>query len=316
MDMKYFSAREVNEKLDMKSCIGIMNDVFNAFAEGKIENKLRSVLPIDSGKLLGIMPGILPYRGTAGAKLITVFHDNYKIGLPSHQGVVAVFSTDNGELQGICDGSAITAIRTAAVSALATRHMANENAGTMCLMGGGVQAVMHLKAIPLVRNIKKVTVWCPTVEESTAFRQNNKDMWPDIEIVPFDNPADAVKDRDIICTVTPSHTPVLMGEWVKDGAHINAVGACAASARELDSRCVVKSKFVCDNFVSCHNEAGDYLFPLKEGLIGEDHVLADLADVVSSKKVIRTDEKDITVFESQGLAREDIACASWLVNNF
>lgn len=315
MDIKYLSAQEVNEKLDMKSCIGIMKDVFMAFAEEKIENKLRSVLPINHGKLLGIMPAVLPYRETAGAKLITVFHDNYKIGLPSHQGVVAVFSTEDGQLQGICDGSAVTAIRTGAVSALATDCMANEDATVMCLIGGGVQADMHLKAITLVRDIKTVTIWCPTLAESEAFCEKHRAEYPDITFVPCENCADAVKDADIICTVTPSSTPVLMGEWVKEGAHINAVGACAAAARELDSACVVKSKLVCDNYVSCKNEAGDYLFPLKEGLITEDHILADLARVVSGKAVIRTDEKDITMFESQGLACEDVACASWLVNN-
>ncbi len=315
MDIKYLSAREVNEKLDMKSCIAIMKDVFMAFAEEKIENKLRSVLPIDSGKLLGIMPAVLPYRETAGAKLITVFHDNYKIGLPSHQGVVAVFSTDDGHLQGICDGSAITAIRTGAVSALATEYMANKEADTLCLLGGGVQASMHLKAIPLVRDIKKAYVWCPTLAESAAFREKHKDLYPEIEIIPYETAENAVKNADIICTVTPSHTPVLMGEWVKKGAHINAVGACAAASRELDSRCVAKSKLVCDNYTSCKNEAGDYLFPLKEGLITEEHIIADLAAVVSGNTVVRTSETDITMFESQGLACEDVACAAWLVNN-
>ncbi len=316
MDIKYFSAREINEKLDMKSCINIMEDVFTAFAEGKIENKLRSVLPVEHGKLMGIMPALLPYRDTVGAKLITVFHDNYKVGLPSHQGVVAVFSTENGSLQGICDGSAITAIRTAAVSALATKYMANKESATLCLLGGGVQAKMHLMAIPLVRNITKVTVWCPTIEESRAFCQNNKDIWPDIELVPYEQAEHAVKQADIICTVTPSPVPVLMGKWVQEGAHINAVGACAAANRELDSRCVAKSRFFCDSLVSCHNEAGDYLFPLKEGLITEDHILGELCDVISGKVAAREYDSDVTIFESQGLAREDVACASWLLNNY
>ena len=315
MDIKYLSASEVNEKLDMNSCIDIMKDIFMAFADEKIENRLRSVLPIDHGKLLGIMPAVMPHIETAGAKLITVFHDNYKIGLPSHQGIVAVFSTEDGQLQGICDGSAITAIRTGAVSALATDCMANKDATVMCLIGGGVQADMHLKAIPLVRDIKTVTIWCPAMEDSTRFVEKHKDEYSHITFIPCENCADAVKDADIICTVTPSSTPVLKGDWVKEGAHINAVGACTASARELDSECVVKSKLVCDNFVSCKNEAGDYLFPLKEGLITEDHILADLARVVSGKTVVRTSEKDITMFESQGLACEDVACANWLVNN-
>ena len=124
---------------------------------------------------------------------------------------------------------------------------------------------------------------------------------------------DAVKDADIINTVTPSPVPVLFGKWVKKGAHINAVGACSKTTRELDSECVEKAKLFCDNYDSCRNEAGDYLFPLNEGAIKESHLLGDLAEVISGKVETRTNEDDITIFESQGLACEDVVCAAWLL---
>lgn len=313
MELKYISQRQVEEMLDMKTCIGLMNDVFTAFAQGKMENKLRRVFPIDTGKAFGIMPAVIPTYDVCGAKLITAFHTNHAKGLPSHLGIVAVFSNDDGRLLGLCDGTAITAVRTAAVSALATDRMARKDSRTMCLIGGGVQADMHLKAITLVRSIDKVFVWCPTVAESEKFCESHRPVYPDIEFIACAGCKDAVKDADIICTVTPSSTPVLMGRWVKDGAHINAVGACSKTARELDSECTAKSRFFCDNYDSCKNEAGDYLFPLNEGIIGENHILGDLAEVVSGKVPARISDNDITIFESQGLACEDVACAAWLL---
>ncbi len=313
MELKYLSAQQVNEKLDMKTCIGLMKDVFTAFAEDKMENKLRSVFPVDAGKIFGIMPAVIPTEDVCGAKLITVFHSNHEKGLPSHLGIVAVFSNEDGQLQGICDGTSITAIRTGAVSALATDYMARKDSSTMCLIGGGVQADMHLKAITLVRDIKRVTVWCPTLAESEKFCDDHRKDYPDIQFIPCENCEDAVKDADIINTVTPSPVPVLFGRWVKEGAHINAVGACSKTTRELDSECVAKAKLFCDNYDSCRNEAGDYLFPLAEGLIDENHLLGDLAAIVSGKISPRENEKDITMFESQGLACEDVVCAAWLL---
>ncbi|MBR5520706.1 MAG: ornithine cyclodeaminase family protein [Oscillospiraceae bacterium] len=313
MDLKFLSEHQINNMLDMKTCIGLMKNVFTAFAEEKIENKLRSVFPVEAGKVFGVMPAVIPTEDVCGAKLITAFHTNHAKGLPSHLGIVAVFSNDDGQLLGICDGTAITAIRTGAVSALATDYMAKKDSHTMCLIGGGVQAVMHLKAITLVRDIKKVTVWCPTLAESEKFCETHKDEYPEIEFIPCEKCEDAVRDADIINTLTPSPVPVLFGKWVKPGAHINAVGACSKTTRELDSECVAKARLFCDNYDSCRNEAGDYLFPLNEGIIGESHIQGDLARVISGKVTARTDNKDITMFESQGLACEDVACAAWLL---
>ncbi|MBQ3587732.1 MAG: ornithine cyclodeaminase family protein [Oscillospiraceae bacterium] len=313
MEIRYLNEQQVNEMLDMKNCIELMKGIFTAFAEGKMENKLRSVFPVDTGKVFGIMPAVIPTEEVCGAKLITAFHTNHAKGLPSHLGIVAVFSNDDGQLQGICDGTAITAIRTGAVSALATDHMARKDSSTLCLIGGGVQATMHLDAITLVRDIKKVTIWCPTLAESEKFCEKHRERYPEIEFVAYEQCKDAVAEADIVCTVTPSSTPVLMGRWIKPGTHINAVGACSKTARELDSECTAKARFFCDNYDSCRNEAGDYLFPLNEGLITEKHLLGDLAEVVSGKVQPRLTDADITVFESQGLACEDVVCAAWLL---
>ena len=313
MAMRYISGEDIFERLTMTKCIDLMEGLFVAFSEGMAENKLRSMMPLGDGNILGIMPGLLPYENVSGTKLITIFHDNYKYNMPSHQGIVVIFDNDNGRVKGICDGMAITAIRTAAVSALATKKLANPDASVLCLMGGGTQASMHLEAICRVRDIKQVNVWCPTTEESERFIANHKDRYPGVSFTACATGEEAVKEADIICTVTLSTTPVLKGEWVKKGAHINAVGACAAADRELDSRLVKDSLFYTDSLISCTNESGDYLYPLKEGLIDEGHIISELGDLLTGKKPGRRDREDITVFESLGLAREDIACAVWLL---
>ncbi|MBE6117528.1 MAG: ornithine cyclodeaminase family protein [Erysipelotrichaceae bacterium] len=313
MELRYLSSEEVLQKLEMPVCITLMRDVFRAFAEGRLENKIRSVLPVEPGRLLGIMPGLISYEEAVGAKLITVFHDNYKKHLPSHQGIVAVFSTEDGTLKGICDGTAITAVRTGAVSAVATDLLARKDAHTLALFGGGVQADMHLKSLTCVRGIDTVYIWCPTLAESEAFAEAHKEQYPNIEFIPCVQGEDAAKNADIICTVTPSHTPVLKGEWVKKGTHINAVGACAAKDRELDSACTVQSRFFCDSRGSCMAESGDFLFPVQEGLVTENHLLGELADLVSGRVQGRQNDEDITVFEALGLAAEDLACAAWLL---
>ncbi|MEG1781657.1 MAG: ornithine cyclodeaminase family protein [Oscillospiraceae bacterium] len=313
MDIKYYNSQEVREKLSMKTCIELMRQVFLGLSKGEVTNQLRSVLPIESGKLMGVMPALLPYEEVVGAKLITVFHDNFKAKLPSHQGVVALFSTTDGQLMGICDGMAITAVRTGAVSAVATDCLANKSAQVLCLMGAGVQAGTHLEAISLVRELKKVNVWSIYQEEAKNFIEKYSKSYPQIDFTAFENPGEAVRDADIICTVTASHTPVLKGEWLKPGVHINAVGACSAKDRELDGQAMAKGKLVCDSRVSCLNEAGDYLLAKSEGMIVVEDILAEIGDVLSGKSHIRQSEDDITIFEALGLAAEDIACAAWLL---
>ncbi len=313
MEIKYLSSREVYEKLDMDSCIGLMEEVFAALSNGEVENVVRSMLNTGEGGLLGIMPGLIPSKHAIGAKLITIFHDNYLQGLPSHQGIVAVYDTTNGTLKGICDGTSITAIRTGAVSAVATKYMSRPESTRLALLGSGVQAGTHLDAISRVRDIKEVTVWSNSLESMNSFIDKYSKKYPDMTIKGCETAQEAVKDADIICTVTPSHTPVLKGEWVKAGTHINAVGACARPDRELDSECVRKSKLICDAYSSCMAEAGDYLIPLREGVFGEDHLLGDLGGVVTGKVAVRTSDEDITCFEALGLAAEDVICADWLL---
>ena len=310
--MKYLSEQDVRRQLSMSTCIALMRELFHNIADGDVTHKLRTVMPTEPGKLLGVMPGYLPYKTSVGAKIITVYHDNYKQGLPSHQGIVVIFDAESGVVRGLVDGMSITAIRTAAVSALATDFLAKKDAATLALLGAGVQAAAHLEAISLVRKLKSAKVWCHNLEEAQHFvaREASKYAFPLNVCV---TAKEVVVDADIVCTVTSSKTPVL--EDVTPGTHINAVGACQAVDRELSSALVAKARLYGDSLQSVINESGDYLFPLKEGLIKEAHLLGALGDVLTSKLPGRTMDEDITIFKSLGLAVEDIVCASWLLEN-
>ncbi len=309
--MEYMSKEEVLERLLPKTCIDIMHDTFLSFANGRFEQYLRTAQPLPQGNIFGFMPA---YLGEwFGAKLITVFPQNHSAGLPSHQGIVLLFDSATGTLRFAADGDAITAVRTGAVSALATDLLANPSASTLALIGAGAQARSHLAAISCVRPLSKVTVWDRSPSATERFARELSS--PSLPVVPCATAREAVNGAEIICTVTPSPVPVLESDWVAPGAHINAVGACAAANRELAGELVARARLYCDSIESALAESGDYLIPLKEGLISKEHMLGTLGQLVSGEVSGRRSPEDITIFDALGLAIEDIACAIYLHNS-
>jgi ornithine cyclodeaminase len=310
--IRFIGAEEVTKRLAMTKCIDLMRELFREISQGNISHKLRMAMPVEQGKLLGIMPGYVPSGNDLGAKIITVYHQNPGKGLPSHQGIVAVFDAGSGSLKGIVDGMSITAIRTAAVSAVATDVLAKKDAKSLALFGSGMQAHTHLEAISLVRNIETVRLWSRSREKASAFAEEESRR-RGCGFILCDT-AEEAAESDIICTVTSSPVPVLEGRWVRPGAHINAVGACRPADRELDSACAAKALFFGDSKQSVLSESGDYLFPFNEGLLGAEHFLGEIGDVMTGKIPGRRSAADITIFEALGLAVEDIVCASWLLD--
>jgi ornithine cyclodeaminase len=207
------------------------------------------------------------------------------------------------------DASSITAIRTAAVSAVATRALSRRDSFELAMIGSAVQARTHIDSIRLVRPIRRVRVWSRNAGHAASFADAARRRHPDLAIETFREARDAVRNADIICTTTASREPVLMGEWIPEGAHINAVGASAASARELDSGAVARSRFFVDRRESALNESGDFLLAKRDGLIGDDHILAEVGEVLIGRHPGRTSDKEITLFKSLGLAIEDLASA-------
>jgi ornithine cyclodeaminase len=212
------------------------------------------------------------------------------------------------------DAGKITAIRTAAVSGVATRLLASKNAENLAILGSGVQAAAHLEAMRAVRNIQRVRVWSQNLAHAQSFAQRESAglSIPVKAVKAVESAEHAVDGADIICTVTSSTDPILLGDWITPGTHINAVGSSVPFARELDTVAVVKSKLFVDRRESTLNEAGDFLFPKKEGAIDDTHILGEIGDILLGVANGRQSGKDITVFKSLGLAVEDVAAAHFI----
>jgi ornithine cyclodeaminase len=246
-----------------------------------------------------------------GLKAISVFPGNHATDYDSHQGTVMLFETQNGRLLAMMDAGKITAIRTAAVSGVATRLLARDDAENLAILGSGVQAKTHLEAMQVARKIRRVRVWSRELSHAQKFADlESTDR--NIPIKAADTVAEAVRGADIICTVTSTTEPILQGAMISPGTHINAVGSSVPFARELDTAAVVKSKLFVDRRESVLNEAGDFLFPKKEGAIDDVHILAEIGDILLDKIKGRESNKDITLFKSLGLAVEDVAAAHFI----
>jgi ornithine cyclodeaminase len=309
VDIPFINKERISSLLPMHECIDVMEKMFLSIARGECVQPLRSLLMLpDKTGLLGMMPGYASSLGMMGIKVISVFHANREFGLPSHQGVVILFDGKTGTPLMIFDAIEITAIRTAAASALATKLLARKNSETLSIIGSGEQAQRHLESITLVRQIKRINVWSRTRKNAEEFVKKNSEKFSNISLK--ESVKDAVQDADIICTVTSSSQPIVSSEWIPAGAHINAVGSSMAARRELDSDLVVKAKLFADYNESIFNEGGDFLIPKKEGLVNDDHVIADLGELLSGKKPGRSSEEEITVFKSLGFAAEDIFSAA------
>ena len=310
MRVLVLSHDDVGAALTPALCLDAMAAVLAARARGDAYMPLRSVMraPGAAG-LMGLMPA---WRGDTGPatfalKAVCVMPGNPARGLDAHQGVVTLFDGDTGQPTAILDASAITAIRTAAVTALATRELARAGARRLAIIGAGVQAAAHLEALRRVRDFEAVRVFAPTAGHVRAL----------IEAAGTDPPVEAalsaqeaVNRADVVVTVTSSREPVLRREWLAAGAHVNAVGASTPNAREIDVATVAAAALFADSRESLRHEAGEYRLAVEQGAIsGEDHVRAELGEVLAGLRPGRTDDGELTLFRSLGLAVEDLAAA-------
>jgi ornithine cyclodeaminase len=313
MSVLILNHAEVEELLPMNECIDVMEEAFIALARGEFEQPLRTVVrPPEVKGVIAMMPS---YRGgeqpAFGLKAICVFPGNAAIGKDAHQGGVILFDGTTGEMRLIANASAITAIRTAAVSALATRVLANPEASELALIGAGIQARYHLPAIACIRSLKRVRVAARTFESAQKFAE---EMTPNFSFViePVRSAEDAVRNADIIVTATNTREPVVKREWISAGAHINAIGTFSPKAREIDSATMAAATLFTDRRESLFNEAGDYLLAAADGVISEESLAAELGEVLTDKYPGRTSRDEITLFKSLGLAMEDLASVAYI----
>jgi len=312
MQVLIVNHHEVNKWLPMGECMDVMAQTLIMLSRGRTVNPLRHAMWLpDKTGLIGMMPAYLGDTEVMGLKAISVFPGNHPTDFDSHQGTVMLFETKNGRLLAMMDASKITAIRTAAVSGVATRLLAREDASDLAILGSGVQAATHLEAMQVARKITGVRVWSQHFDHAKKFAIQAS-AGHSIPISAFDTVQEAVNGADIICTVTSATEPILQGDWISPGTHINAVGSSVAFSRELDTAAVVNAKLFVDRKESALAEAGDFIFPQKEGVIGDSHIRGEIGDILLGKTGGRTAPEEITLFKSLGLAAEDVASAHYI----
>lgn len=313
MKILILSHKEVLELLPIKECIPLMREALIALAAGKVHQPLRTIIrPPDAKGIIGLMPTYMSGDAAAfGLKAVCVFPGNPAQGMDAHQGGVLLFSAETGELLATMNASAITAIRTAAVSGVATDLLARVDACNLAILGSGVQARSHLVAMSEVRLIKRCRIASRHIEHARDFAE---EMRPDFSfpLEPVGTVEAALEGADLIVSATTAVEPIVRREWISAGAHLNLVGSCFPTTREVDSETMAAASLFVDSRESTFNEAGDYLLAARDGVIGPDHIRAEIGEVLKGDKPGRTSPEEITCFKSLGIAIEDLAAAGYL----
>ena len=317
MRVLVLSHRDVAAALPPQACAESMAAVLAARARGETYMPLRSIMAAPGAAgFMGLMPswrgGQQDHGAVFALKAICVIPGNPGRGLDAHQGIVTLFDGETGVPTAILDASAVTAVRTAAVSAVATDVLARTQARTLAILGAGVQGRAHLQALAAVRDFTRVRVYAPTRAHAQALADDARPAGGEVRAVA--TAEEAVRGADVVVAATNSSEPVLARAWIAPGAHVNAVGASTPRAREIDTATVAASALFCDSRESLRNEAGEFQLAVREGAIaGEEHVRAELGEVLAGSAPGRRDDGELTLFRSLGIAVEDLAAAETAV---
>src|SRR5579872_1755166 len=301
---------EVEKLLPMSECVEVMKGALKTMARGDVIQPSRTavVKPDRTGRL-GMMPAYLGDPPLLGVKAVSVFSGNLGTKFESHQGTIQLFEPEHGKLEAIVDAGSVTAIRTGAVSAVATEVLANKNTDSLAILGSGTQAGIHLEAMLLHnKKFQSVKVWSRNQENANRFAKRESKRFG-IDIQTFDTAEEAVRGADLICTTTASTSPILKGAWLSPGVHINAIGSSFPPFRELDTQAVAKSSFFVDRRQSAIEEADDFRIPKSEGVIDDSHIRGEIGEILIGKIQGRKNKEELTIFKSLGLAIEDLAAA-------
>lgn len=306
--------RDVRAVLPMPDLIDTMEKALAEYSAGRVVQPVRTVLDIGSEEaFFGVMPAALSDPPAVGAKFVTVFHRNYERGLQSHQACIVLVDHVTGVLLALLDGRYITEARTAAVSAVSCRHLARPDAGTLGILGTGVQARSHLEAIRHICTLRDVLVWSPTAAHRKGFAREMSET-TGLRVRATNDPAGAVRTADIIVLATSSRVPVLASRDVSNGAHICAVGACRPDQREMPTDLVKRGRVYVDSRSAALKEAGDLLLPISQGAFDDHHIIGELGDLVNGRIAGRQERNEVTIFKSLGMAVEDVLAARLVVS--
>jgi ornithine cyclodeaminase len=313
MPITVLSAEDIYRLLPPEACATTMREALAAMARGQVHQPARRpvLTPPDAAGLLGLMPAYLTTpKALYGLKAVCVFPGNTAKGLDAHQGAVLLFSGETGQALALLNASAITEVRSAAVSAVATGLLARPDATELAVLGTGVQGKAHIRALARVRPFKRIRV-AARVLEKTKHVCSALEHELGLPVEACATAEEAVVGADVVVTATDSTQPVLRREWLSPGCHVNAVGAAVATSREIDGDTMAACAVFADSVAAVSAEAGDYLMARAEGAIGPDHLRASIGDVLIGSAPGRTDDHEITLFESVGLAVEDQAAARY-----
>ena len=304
--------RDVRAVLTLPDLIEAMQRTLAAYSAGRAAQPLRTVIEVGTEKsFFGVMPASLPDAPALGTKLVTVYGSNPARGLPSHLATIVLLDPETGGLLAVLDGRYITEARTAAVSAVATRLLARPGPATLGIVGSGVQARSHLEALACVTTLAGVRVWSPSPDRRERFAHQAREdgLVPHGTVAAVDSAEAAVRDADLIVIATSSRTPVVKSEWIADGTHIGAVGACRPDQREMAGALVGRARVFVDSRTGALAEAGDIVLAIAEGAFAADRIAGELGDLAAGRVAGRRDPSEITVFKSLGMAVEDVAAA-------
>ena len=310
MKIKIISAEQVHELLTMSVCIDIVRDAMVEVSRRNVNMPLRHGMPIpDDRGMLGMMYGYLAEPECFGVKLLSLYPGNAEKGISSHMGLMVLYEAECGKPVAIMDASVITAIRTAAASAVATDELARTDAKSLAILGGGEQAESHLKSMLEVRPIDNVLIWCRSRDRAHEFAIKQQDsIDANIEVV--NKARDAAGEADIVCTVTSSPEPILEGQWLRKGTHLNLVGSSLPHFAEVDNEVVTKTKYFVDYRESTLAQAGEFLRAKEAHLIDDSHIVAEIGEVISKEHAGRESDDEITLYKSLGVIAQDLVSAN------
>lgn len=307
--MLVLSEKEVQRLIDIEELIQVLEQAHVQFSAGKTVMPVRLVVPLAEIKgRITSMPAYLSEDKALGMKVVTYFQENPKQGLPAILATISLYSTETGKIIAIMDGSYITAIRTACVSAVATKILANPETPVLGILGAGVQASAHIRALCKVRRISKIKIYSPSGKSSQKVKKE-LETEAGANIEPVASPEAAVREADLLVTVTTAKEPILKVDWLKAGAHINAVGSHRPDLREVDGATMKRTKVFVDSREAIMAECGDVLLAIKERAITKEHISGEIGEVLAGKKLGRTSAGDITLYKSVGIAIQDVATA-------
>jgi ornithine cyclodeaminase len=309
--MRVIEREEVAGRLTYEVCMPVVRRAMIALSQGETRQLLRSIVPLGGGRAFGIMPGAMGEGAVFGAKLISVFPENFTKGRQSHQGVVVLFDGASGEVVCVVHAGEVTAIRTAAASAVATDALARPDASRLAILGYGEQATTHARAISKVRPLASITVWGRSTERAQGFAERTAaELGLPVRASP--SAEAAVAEADIICTVTNAAEPILLGRWVRPGTHVNLVGSSAAGPVEVDDDLVVRSRYIADYRPGVLAQGAEFLKAKAAGLVGDDHVVGEIGQVLAGDLPGRQSADQITAYKSLGHVVQDLAAAQAL----